>query len=358
MITDTETNATNNNHVATGEMVLDLREALGSDRPGDGGELPELGELLPDDVYQIVDGREVKDTWWARTTARTRDLLTTSPAKQEQRLDRDLHDLRVRGLAHGVTVALGSIKGGVGKTTLTLTLADTLAESLRCGVLVIDADLEWGTAADSTPQSGRTGKTLADVLADRDRIHSPGDLAPYLLTLPGGAQLLAGPTDPADIERLDTADMQELLELMRRFFPVILIDLSPGIGLRGTIPRWAFGAADEIVAIATPTRASLRRAGRMLAYLGEHRPEAPITLALNMVPKRPDQAIRRVIEVAEHSPDADGGVAKHRRYAAIPRDDALMRQLDAGVLDIAELDQPTRIAVKDLTYRLANSWCK
>jgi MinD-like ATPase involved in chromosome partitioning or flagellar assembly len=139
---------------------------------------------------------------------------------------------------------------------------------------------------------------------------------------------------------------------------VILLDLSPGIGLRGTIPRWAFGVADEIVAVATPTRGSLRRAGRMLGYLGEHRPNAPITLALNMVPKRPDQAVRRVIEVAEHAPGADGAVQKRRRYAAIPRDDALVHQLDTGLLNVADLEQPTRIAIKDLAHQLATTWCR
>ena len=51
-------------------------------------------------------------------------------------------------------MALGSIKGGVGKTTLTLALADMLADSLRCGVLVVDSDLEWGTAADGTRRTG------------------------------------------------------------------------------------------------------------------------------------------------------------------------------------------------------------
>ncbi len=145
--------------------------------------------------------------------------------------------------------------------------------------------------------------------------------------------------------------MQALLELLRRFFPVILLDLCPGIGLRGTIPRWAFGASDEIVAIATPTRGSLRRAGRMLGYLAQHRADVPITLALNMVPRRPDEAIRKVIEVAAHN----GGT---RRYVAIPRDEGLVRQLDAGLLNISELDQPTRIAIKDLAYQLASSWCR
>ena len=131
-----------------------------------------------------------------------RNLLTSPPAKEEERLDHELRALRVRGLSRGVTVALGSIKGGVGKTTLTLSLADMLADSLRCGVLVIDADLEWGTAADSTPQEGRKSLTLSDLLDARDRILSPGDLAPFLVSLPGGAQLIAGPTEPQEIERL------------------------------------------------------------------------------------------------------------------------------------------------------------
>jgi len=353
------------------ELRVDLREALSDAAPpppplkapppepppepptgldGDHDD-PLSTELLPADIYRIVDGREVRDTAWTRLVGRARSLLTSPPAKQEEQLDHDLQHLRVRGLSRGVTVALGSIKGGVGKTTLTLTLADMLADALRCGVVVIDADLEWGTAADSTPQDGRQGGTLTDVLAARERINSPGELAPYLVTLPGGAQLLAGPTDPNDIERIGAEDMQQLLELLRRFFPVILLDLSPGIGLRGTIPRWAFSSADEIVAIATPTRGSLRRAGRMLGYLGEHRPDVPVTLALNMVPRRPDDSIRRVIEVAQRN-------GKTRRYAAIPRDDALVRQLDTGALAVSELDQPTRIAIKDLAHQLASSWCR
>lgn len=308
-------------------------------------------ELDPGDVYRIVDGREARGTAWSRLSERAHELLTSPAAKREQQLDHDLRHLRVRGLTRDVTVALGSIKGGVGKTTLTLTLADMLADALRCGVIVVDADLEWGTAADSTPQDGRRTGTLIDVLATRDRIDAPGVLAPYLRSLPGGAQLLAGPTDPAEIERLTAGDMQVLLELLRRFFPVILLDLSPGIGLRGTIPQWAFGSADEIVAIATPTRGSLRRAGRMLAYLREQRSEVPVTLALNMVPRKPDGTVRKLIEVGRRN-------GYTSRFAEIPRDDALMRQLDAGLLDVAALDQPTRIAIKELAYGLASGWCR
>ncbi len=361
--------------LTTSELKLDLREALSEGElpsvlqadpppsepppPPEPEPEPELSpdpgqnstELEPGDIYRIVDGREAANSRWTKLSGRARELLTSPSAKREEELDHELQQLRVRGLARGVTVALGSIKGGVGKTTLTLTLADMLAEALRCGVIVVDADLEWGTAADSTPENGRRGGTITDVLAAREQINSPGQLAPYLLSLPGGAQLLAGPTEPHEIERLTAEDMQALLDLLQRFFPVILLDLSPGIGLRGTIPRWAFGVADEIVAIATATRGSLRRAGRMLTYLREHRAGVPITLALNMVPRRPDESVQKILEVARRN-------GHSRQFAAIPRDDALMRQLDAGLLNVGELDQPTRIAVKEFAYKLASGWCR
>ncbi|HTX32698.1 MAG TPA: AAA family ATPase [Solirubrobacteraceae bacterium] len=365
--------------VPAAELRVDLREALseGNGQAGDaaggerspvppppapeeptGPEEPPLStELEPGDIYRIEDGREVRDSLWSRFGGGVREALTSPTAKEEERLDHDLQQLRWRGLAQGVTLALGSIKGGVGKTTLTLALADTLADALRCGVIVIDADLEWGTAADSTPEGGRLGGTLVDVLRAKDQIDSPGALAPYLKALPGGAQLLAGPTEPSDIESLEASDMQDLLDLVKRFFPIVLIDLSPGIGLRGTIPRWAFSVADEIVAIATPTRGSVRRAGRMFAYLTDQRPNVPITLVLNMVPRRPDPAIRRVIEVAQRTSGPDSGLSR-RRYAAIPRDDALMRQLDAGLLNIGDLGQLTRVSVKDFAYKLASRWCR
>jgi MinD-like ATPase involved in chromosome partitioning or flagellar assembly len=311
---------------------------------------PVAAPLLPEDIYAPADGG--RRSSGGGLGVRLRRMLMSPPARREEVLDAELERLRVRGLARGVTVALGSIKGGVGKTTLTLSLADMLAEALRCGVLVVDADLEWGTAADSTPQQARHDGTLTDVLRSRERIESAGDLAPFLTNLPHGAQLLAGPTDPNEIEALHPRDMQVLLELLQRFFPIILLDLSPGIGLRGTIPRWAFGAADEIVAIATPTRGSLRRASRMLTYLHEHHGAKPITLALNMVPRRPDAASRRVIEIAH------GDLATGSAYAQIPLDDALTRQLDAGRLELDELDQGTRLALKELARQLADSWCR
>jgi MinD-like ATPase involved in chromosome partitioning or flagellar assembly len=307
--------------------------------------------LNPGEIYRIVDGKEHRDTAWSRLVSRTKELFTGSPAQEEERLDHDLEELRLRGLSQGVTLALGSIKGGAGKTTITLTLAEVLANALRVGVLVVDADLEFGTASDSVPDASRHGGTLVDVHRKRDEIHTPGDLAPYLVTLPHGAQLLSGPTDPNDIEKIDTDTMAELMELLRRFYPIILVDLPPGMGLRGSIPRWGFAEADDIVLVTTPKRANVKQMGHMLDYVSERHEGVPLTLAINMVPSRLDEAGQRVVGVAQSN-------GRSRRTAEIPEDPVLSRQLDAGALDIAGLDQRTRIAVKDLTYALASQWCR
>ncbi|MBO0767150.1 MAG: AAA family ATPase [Solirubrobacterales bacterium] len=250
-----------------------------------------------------------------------------------------------------MTVAVSSIRGGVGKTTVTLALADVLADSLRCGVVVVDADLEWGTAADSVPDYGRRRPTWIDLLGDVDQIRSPTDLAPYLLSLSHGVQLLPGPADPTQSENLDTRELSGLLELLGRFFPIVLLDLSPGSGLTGTLPEWAFSSADEIVAVSTPTVGALRRASRLLEHLDEAHPGVPVTLALNMVPKRPDATVTQVTELAR---DVHG----QRRYAAIPQDDGLLRALNAGGLDVSELDQGTRVALKEMTVGLAQEWVR
>lgn len=70
-----------------------------------------------------------------------------------------------------------------------------------------------------------------------------------------------------------------------------------------------------------------------------------------MVPARIDEAGQRVIGIAESN-------GRSRRCAEIPNDPLLARQLDAGTLDVAALDQRTRIAVKDLTVALASGWCR
>ena len=305
-----------------------------------------------DDAYHVRNGREVRDTPWTRLLDSTWRLLTSSAGRLEQELDEAGEELYLRGLAHGVVLACGSAKGGSGKTTLTQALAEQLASILKVAVLVLDADLEWGTALNAAPPSARRGDTLVDAYNARERIDSAAELAPFLVNLRGGAQLLPGPTDAAVIEQTGPEQMAAVLALVRRFYPIVLLDLPPGAGFScgNPIARWGLQEADEILAVATPKKANVEQVRRLLAFLAEQYPGKPITLALNAAPARPDHAVQRIARVARH--------ASPERFAEIPYDQVLDRQIDAGTLALDTLAQPTRIAIKQLTHQLASQWCR
>jgi MinD-like ATPase involved in chromosome partitioning or flagellar assembly len=312
---------------------------------------PSRPETL-DDAYRVRNGREVRDTAWTRLLDSTWHLLTSSAGRLEQELDEAGEELYLRGLAHGVVLACGSAKGGSGKTTLTQALAEQLASILKVAVLVLDADLEWGTALNAAPPSARRGDTLVDAYNARERIESAAQLAPFLVNLRGGAQLLPGPSDAELIEQTGPEQMAAVLALVRRFYPIVLLDLPPGAGFScgNPIARWGLQEADEILAVATPKKANVDQVRRLLAFLADQYPGKPVTLALNATPARPDRAIQRIARVARQ--------ASPERFAEIPYDAVLDRQIDAGTLALDALAQPTRIAIKQLTHQLASQWCR
>ncbi|MDQ3905579.1 MAG: AAA family ATPase, partial [Actinomycetota bacterium] len=108
------------------------------------------------------------------------------------------------------TVAVLSLKGGVGKTSLVLGLAGA-AVTRNIRTLVVDLDPQGNCTATLDP--GTTKFTLADVLADprrsvvKDAI-APSGWGPSLDVLVGAEQIETQNTpnpDRADLRRLDRA---------------------------------------------------------------------------------------------------------------------------------------------------------
>ncbi len=305
-----------------------------------------------DEVYRVSNGREVRDTPWSRFVQSAVQALTNSAGKREGELDERGEAQRLCGLSEPVTLACASTKGGAGKSLHAHVLAESWAMTLRMPVLVLEADLEWGTAASAAPAVARRRGTLIDVFNAREQIHSAVQLAPFLVNLRGGAQLLPGPSDPELIEQLGPEQVGEVLRLVRRFYPIVVLDLPPGVGLANGNPmaRWGIGEASEILAIATPRKAHIEQAQRMLWFLSEKHPDTPVTFVLNAVPVRRDAATDRIVKLAR--------TASRERFAVVPYDRALDRQIDAGTFELDSLAQPTRIAFKELARELAERWCR
>ncbi len=143
-------------------------------------------------------------------------------------------------------------KGGVGKSSLALNLACELGKRGR-RVLLVDLDLGLGDLAVMLKKSG--GKCVEDYLDGRAPIE--GCLTPLGLDGGGAVDLLAGAAGSGELARPDRARRSRLFDGLRSLAPhydVVLADGAAGIG--PDVLAFA-GAADSVLAVATPEPASI-----------------------------------------------------------------------------------------------------
>ncbi len=124
----------------------------------------------------------------------------------------------------GTCIAFISNKGGVGKSTLSVNVATSLALEHPDEVLLIDASMQMGVCApmlnltpetsllDAFEQQKRLDKTLIRQLATR---HESGLL------------LLAAPPDPLAAADIDDQSIVRVLNLARRTFRYVIVDTFP-----------------------------------------------------------------------------------------------------------------------------------
>jgi len=300
--------------------------------------------LLPEEVYpEASAGR--------RVIRSLRRLLQSETERREGAVDGRLAELSGFALPRERVLVVCSPKGGSGKTTLALGLAQTFA-SLRWPAVVVDLDLTGGTAGlharGCDPVSAVNLVDVVDAI-DAGGVHGPAELAGFLAPLGGGAALLAGPPRREQRQLVDAGQVERLLGTLIRYWPVVIFDTSPGTGDRDLVQEWILRRASDVVAVAVPLRVDAVQARAALAELCGMVPETAVTVALNKVPPRPDAPTRRVMSV----PLAPGRQA-HR--VEIPYDGGLARQLDRAALRVEELARPTRLAFKELAASVAGGW--
>lgn len=283
---------------------------------------------------------------------RARALLTDKLVAEERECDAQLASLRVRGMSRSVVLAVSSIKGGIGKTTIARSLADAFQDGLRQNTLLVDLDLEWGTAVATAPAEAQHESSILDVYRRREEIRDVGDLMPHLMSFGSGALLLRAPREPREIDAVTPEVLDGALATVRRFFQVVLLDLPPGAGIKHETCRWAYGAVDEALVVTTPTKATVDYQLRhILQFLRESYQHLPFHVALNVVPSRPSRNVREALAIADSILDSD-------RVLRVHRDDMLARQIDEAALDISRLGVRTRVDIKRLAASMAEGWCR
>src|ERR1700692_90837 len=112
-------------------------------------------------------------------------------------------------------IALLSLKGGVGKTTITATLGATFASIRGDRVVAVDANPDRGTLSQKVPLE--TPATVRHLLRDAEGIDRYSDARTYTSQGPSRLEVLASESDPAMSEAFSADDYAQTLEILERF---------------------------------------------------------------------------------------------------------------------------------------------
>lgn len=124
-------------------------------------------------------------------------------------------------------IAVLSLKGGVGKTTITATLGSTFASIRGDRVIAVDANPDRGTLSQKVPLE--TAATVRHLLRDAEGIERYSDVRAYTSQGPSRLEVLASESDPAVSEAFSSEDYLRTLEVLERFYSLVLTDCGTGL---------------------------------------------------------------------------------------------------------------------------------
>jgi flagellar biosynthesis protein FlhG len=218
--------------------------------------------------------------------------------------------------------AIGSGKGGTGKTLVTLSLARALALDGE-KVLVCDADLGL---SNTTVQLGvESGGDLAGVLSGNRTLKDSVCGIEGGIARRGGFDLLAAPAGSGALANIQPVTLERLITILRnaKAYDRVLLDLAAGVD--DTVLGFA-ARADETVLVMSPDPASLTDAyafAKLLQRRGSELPSFVVNKAVS------DQEARRCADALINSSRAFLDAAPEY-LGGIPRDpkvlDAVRRQ--------------------------------
>lgn len=163
-------------------------------------------------------------------------------------------------------IAVLSLKGGVGKTTITATLGATLASLRGDRVIAVDANPDRGTLGEKVPLESPA--TVRHLLRDAKGIKAYSDVRAYTSQGPSRLEVLASESDPAVSEAFSSDDYSRTLEVLERFYSLVLTDC--GTGLMHSAMAAVLANADTLVVISSGSVDGARSASATLDWLDAH----------------------------------------------------------------------------------------
>lgn len=211
-------------------------------------------------------------------------------------------------------IAVISLKGGVGKTTVTAALGATLASERQDNVLAIDANPDAGTLGRRVRRE--TGATIRDLVQAIPTLHTYMDIRAFTSQAPSGLEILANDVDPAISTTFNDDDYRRAIDVLGRQYPIVLTD--SGTGLLYSAMRGVLDLADQLIVVATPSVDGASSASTTLDWLNAHGYTDLVSRGLTVVSGvRPKGRMIKVEDIVAHFS------ARCRGVVSIPFDEHL-----------------------------------
>ncbi|OLL74276.1 Proline and alanine rich protein EspI, component of Type VII secretion system ESX-1 [Pseudonocardia sp. Ae168_Ps1] len=274
----------------------------------------------------------------------TRGLVNPgeSPAEIHRR---ELVSRLNRPLISSHKIAMLSLKGGVGKTTVTATLGATFASHRGDRVVAVDANPDRGTLSQKIPLE--TTATVRHLLRDSDKVRRYSDVRAYTSQGVSRLEVLASEQDPAVSEAFSEDDYRRAVDLLEHFYNLVLTDC--GTGLMHSAMYGVLGMADQLVIVSSGSIDGARSASATLDWLDAHG-YGPLVrnavVVINTVYRRAGGGVD-LDRVAEHF------AGRCRAVVRVPFDPHLE---EGAEIDLDSLEEPTRTALLELAAAVADGF--
>ncbi|MEZ0349429.1 MinD/ParA family protein [Mycobacterium sp. pR1184] len=184
-----------------------------------------------------------------------------------------------RPLRGSYRIAVISLKGGVGKTTIAATLGATFAEIRGDRVVAVDANPDRGTLSQKVPLE--TAGTVRHLLHDAGTVERYSDVRRYTSRGPSGLEVLASDSDPAVSEEFDADDYTRTLAILERYYGLVITDCGPGL-LHSAMSS-VLENANVLIVVSSGSIDGARSASATLDWLDAHGHEALVRNSIAVI---------------------------------------------------------------------------
>ncbi|OBK70819.1 MinD/ParA family protein [Mycobacterium sp. 1274761.0] len=241
-------------------------------------------------------------------------------------------------------IALLSLKGGVGKTTITATLGATFATVRGDRVVAVDANPDRGTLSQKVPLE--TPATVRHLLRDAEGIERYSDIRRYTSQGPSRLEVLASESDPAVSEAFSADDYTRTLEVLERFYSLVLTDC--GTGLMHSAMSAVLAKADVLIVISSGSVDGARSASATLDWLDAHGHEDMVKNSIAVI-----NAVRPRSGKVDMSKVIDHFSRRCRAVRLVPFDPHLE---EGAEISLERLRRDTREALIELAAVVADGF--